>query len=139
MKKREITNNDLEQLFSNIIEQAPLLNEEQVNLLLNNLPMVKSGNATKHFFQNHLNTLIIGTIVLSVVVGVSLWVNAGHNTKKTIVQNNWQGNEVVLASTDTIALKSAVKNDKEILLNTSQEDKTTNDIFQEDKFCANSN
>lgn len=72
MKRREITNNDLEHLFSNIIEQPPLINEEQVNLLLNNFPKVKPGNTTKHFFQNHLNTLIIGTIVMSVLVGLSL-------------------------------------------------------------------
>jgi TonB family protein len=123
MKKREITNNDLEQIFNNIIEQAPLINEEQVKLLLNTRSKVTSGNTTKHFFQNHLNKLIIGTIVLSVAAGLSLWVNSGRNTEK-IIQNNWQENEAVPTSTDTIAIKPAVKNDKELPDNTIQEDKT---------------
>jgi TonB family protein len=123
MKKREITNNDLEQIFNNIIEQAPLINEEQVKLLLNTRSKVTPGNSTKHFFQNHLNKLIIGTIVLSVAAGLSLWVNSGRNTEKTI-QNNWRENEAVPTSTDTIAIKPAVKNDKELPDNTIQEDKT---------------
>ncbi len=124
MKQREITNNDLEQVFNNIIEQAPLLNEEQVNLLLNTRPKVTSGNTARHFFQNHLNKLIIGTIVLSVAAGLSLWIISGRNTEKTIAQNNLRGNEVVPASTDTIAVKPAVKNDKEFSENKVQKDKT---------------
>jgi len=50
MKKREITNNELEQLFTNIIEQEPLLTEYQVDLMLNNLPEAIPGNALKSFF-----------------------------------------------------------------------------------------
>lgn len=121
MKKREITNNDLEQIFNNIIEQAPLLNEEQVNLLLNTRPKVMSGNTARRFFQNQLNKLIIGTIVLSVAAGLSLWVISSRNAEKTI-QNNLLENKVVPASTDTIAIKPAVKN--ELLENKEQKDKT---------------
>jgi hypothetical protein len=69
MKKREMTTNDLEQLFNTIIDQKPLINEEQVNSLLYNLPKASSGNAIKQFIQNHLNTLIFGTIVLSSLLG----------------------------------------------------------------------
>lgn len=121
MKKREITNNDLEQVFNNIIEQAPLLNEEQVNLLLNTRPKVTSGDTAKHFFQNHLNKLIIGTIVLSVATVLSLWVISGRNTEKTITEEN----EVVPTSTDTITIKSAVKNDIELPVNSDRNTEKT--------------
>ena len=80
MKKREITNNDLEQLFDKVIEQAPLINEEQVNSFLYNLPKAKLGRTTKYFSQNLLNTLITGTIVLSIAVVTILWVNSGKDT-----------------------------------------------------------
>lgn len=124
MKKREITNNDLEQVFNNIIEQAPLLNEEQVNLLLNTRTKVRRGNNARHFFQNHLNKLIIGTIVLSVATGLSLWVNSGRNTEKTITPNNLRENKVEQTSIDTIAIKPTLKSDKELLENKVQKDKT---------------
>lgn len=124
MKKREITNDDLEQLFNKVIEQTPLINEEQVNLLLNNLPKAPSGSAAKHFFPNHLNTLIIGTIVLIIVIGSILWVNTGHKTEKTITQNNQQENKVELAPTDTLVVKSAVNIGKEMVQDTVHKDNT---------------
>ena len=61
MKKREITNNDLDQLFNNIIEQSPLVGEEQVNSLLYNLPKSNSGSTVKHFFKYNLNIDILAS------------------------------------------------------------------------------
>lgn len=121
MKKREITTNDLERLFSKVIEQTPLMNEEQVNSLLNNLPKVSSVSSAKHFLQNHLNSLIVGTIVLSIVVVSILWVNTGHKTEKTMIQNNRPENEFIPAPADTIAVNSAVNIGKGMVQDTTHE------------------
>ena len=117
MKKREITNNDLEQLFDKVIEQAPLINEEQVNSFLHNLPKAKSGGTSKYFTQNLLNTLIVGTIVLSIAVVTILWINSGNTTEKTISGNSLQEKELVPVRTDSL-----INNDKEIVQNTANED-----------------
>ena len=122
MKKREITNNDLEQLFNKLIEQAPLITEDQVNSLLFELPKTKSGNTTKHFSQNLLNTLIIGTIALSVIVGTILWKNYDRKTEKTLTTNNQQGSELVPVPTDSLVIKGMVNNNKEIVQNTANKD-----------------
>lgn len=95
MKKREITNNDLEQLFNKVIEQAPLINENQLNSLLYNLPKSTSGSVFKRFVQSYLNSLIFGTFVLSIVAGAILWVNSGNKTEKTILTNSQKEIKVV--------------------------------------------
>jgi TonB family protein len=122
MKKREITNEELEQLFNTIIEQKPLINEEQVHSFLYNLPNASSVNAIKQFFQNHLNTLIFGTIVLSIVVGVALWGNSSHKTEKPVAQNIRQENELAPASNDTIVVAPAVDIIKKVVQDTVTED-----------------
>lgn len=119
MKKREITNNDLEQLFIKVIEQAPLISEDQVNSLLNNLPKAPSGSAFKKFFQDYLNSLIFGAIVSSIVVGAILWVNSGDKTEK-IISNSQQENKVVPVLTDSLVIKPTV--DRGIVQNTPNED-----------------
>jgi len=136
MKKREITNEELEQLFNKIIEQKPLINEEQVHSLIYNLPKASSGNAIKNFFQNHLNTLIFGTIVLSIVVGVALWVNSSHKKEKPVVQNIQQENEYAPASNDTTVVAPAVDIIKKVVQDTVTEDTslktTSSEISQTD-------
>lgn len=119
MKKREITNNDLEQLFNKVIEQTPLMNEEQVNSLFNNFPKAPSGNIVKRFLQNHLNTLIIGTIALSVVVVSILWLNSGQQTGKAVAPS-----QIAPASIDTVAVKSTASLDKEMVSDTVPKSKT---------------
>lgn len=120
MKKREITNNDLEQLFNKVIEQAPLIKVEQVNSLLNNLPKAPSGSAFKKFFQDYLNSLIFGAIVLGIVAGAILWVNSGDKTEKIISTNSQQENKVVPVLTDSLVIKPTVN--REIVQNTANED-----------------
>jgi hypothetical protein len=75
MKKREITNIELEQLFTNIIEQEPLFTENQVDLLLNNLPKPIPGNALKSFFKNHLNIFLLSATVVLIITAVLIWIN----------------------------------------------------------------
>jgi len=121
MKKREITNNDMEKLFINIIEQTPLISEEQVNSLLYNLPQIPSGSTFKHFIQNHLNTIIIGTIVMSVAVSAILLINSGHKTEK-IISTNSKESEFVLTPTKAVAVKPVVVIDKGMTQNKTTED-----------------
>lgn len=140
MKKREMTTTDLEQLFNKIIEQKPLINEEQVNSLLNNLPKASSGNAIKQFIQNHLNMLILGIIVLSIVLGVALWGNSSHKTEKPAVQNIKQENELKPVSNDTIAVKPAVNIVKKAVQGLVPEDTslktTSSEISQTDTILS---
>ncbi len=120
MKRREITNSDLEQLFNKVIDQSPLMNEDQVNSLLNNISEASLVASTRQFFQNHLNTLTIGSIVLSLVAGVIFWVNSDHKNEKAIVQNN----EFLPIPTDTIAIRPTVIIDKEMAPSAANEDST---------------
>ena len=87
MKKREITNKELEQLFNKLVEQKPLLNEEQAALLLNKLPTVPSQSAFNRFFQSKLNVLIVGSIIMILVIGSILWMNNNGETENTIQPN----------------------------------------------------
>lgn len=72
MKKHKITNKELNQLFGNIIEQAPLVNEKQVDSLLNNLPQPTLTGSFKKFIQFHLNSVLLGITV--VTAGVAAFV-----------------------------------------------------------------
>ncbi len=122
MKKLEITNNDLEQLFNNIIGQTPLVSEEQVNSLLNNLPNPGSGSEVKHFFQYHLNTFLLSATVVLIIVAALIWINSNHQSEDTIVQNNQRKNLVVPVIADTIAAEQTISIDKEIIQNKTDED-----------------
>lgn len=102
MKKREITHIGLEQLFNKIIEQPPIINEEQVTMLLHKLPNMKPGSTGQNFIQNHYNIFIVGSIVLSVVAGLLLWFGNGHPKEKNTIQNIEWKKENVPAIIDSI-------------------------------------
>lgn len=89
MKKREIKNMELEQIFNKIVEQTPIISEKQVSLLLNEFPKTKLKNAEKRFFQDRLNTwLLSSVIVLIIVVATLTWFNPERQSNKSVVQNN---------------------------------------------------
>ena len=133
MKKREITNNDMEQMFNKLIEQTPLLSEEQVNSILNKLPKIKSGSSAKHFFQNYLNTLAVGTIVLTIVVCTIFGIYSYYNNENES-SNNSQENRIAPVRTDTIVVNSTDINNKKIVQERAKEDtilKTSSKIMIE--------
>ena len=121
MKKREITNNELEQLFNTVIEQTPLLNEEQVNSFLNNLPQPSLGNAFKSFFQNHLNTLLLSSGVVLIITSALIWINSAQQSNDSTVQNNPVQKLVAPVVTDTIEVEPANIIEKEIIQNKADE------------------
>ncbi|MFV0267455.1 MAG: energy transducer TonB, partial [Draconibacterium sp.] len=103
MKENNRTNNDLEQLFSAVTAQSPLLSEEQVRTLLVNHPVVRPNNWVKDFFLTHLNTLLIGvSIVLVILTATLLWVNSDDKNAQTITEYSLRENVVVPVITDTI-------------------------------------
>ena len=122
MKKREITNNDLEQLFNMVIEQTPLLNEDQVFFLLNELPKSNPGKSGRYFFQNLLNSVIIGTIVLIGIVCTVYFVNQDHHTEKTISTNSHQVNELAPAPIQSIPVKPTVDISKKMVQESAGKD-----------------
>ncbi|MFA9389697.1 MAG: energy transducer TonB [Prolixibacteraceae bacterium] len=102
MKKREITNKELEQLFSRLVEQKPLLDEEQAALLLNKLPMEPSLSAFKKFFQSQLNILIVGVILMSIVIGSILWMNNNDDTDNAIQPNQSNQTDFVSVAAEPV-------------------------------------
>jgi TonB family protein len=133
MKKREMTHNELEQLFDRMVEQRPLLNEEQVISLLQQVTVTRPGRTIKGLFQNRLNTLILGTLVLGLAV-ILLWINKGPEPKETMVQNNQlQQSKVEPVSTDTLSVQAAVKITKDSIVQpVSVENTIKVSITQED-------
>ena len=103
MKRREITNNELEQLFNNIIELDALLTEDQVVSLISLPSATKPGNTLKRFFQSRLNTILLSSTILIMVTIAIFWYNSGEKAKNTMLQNNQQENVVVPDSVDTNA------------------------------------
>lgn len=122
MKKREITNNELEQLFTNIIEQEPLLTEYQVDLMLNNLPEPIPGNALKSFFINHLNIFLLSATIVMIITVVLIWINSDNQREEVSVQNSQEIKVVAPVTDDTIAAKPAIIINKEISQNKANED-----------------
>ena len=98
MKEREITNNELEQLFETIIEQAPLIAEDQVNTILIGLSTATHGNAFKHFFQNRLNTILfsVSLIVITILVALML-LNKADTTETSVGENSPQSTIILPA------------------------------------------
>lgn len=130
MKKREMTTNELEQLFNSIIEQEPLINEEQTTLFLYNLPQSPIITTFKRFFQNHLNTFLVGTFMLTVVIALFVWINIGHKTEDKMAQNNQPfENKVTPTHTDTVEVISAVGVNKDLVPDTEPEDNTLEKTF----------
>lgn len=121
MKKREITNIELGQLFTNIIEQEPLFTENQVDLLLNNLPKPIPGNALKSFFKNHLNIFLLSATIVLIITAVLIWINLDNQREEVSVQNSQKKNVVAPISADTIETEPAIIINKEINQNTANE------------------
>jgi TonB family protein len=124
MKTREITNNELEQMFNKVVEQTPLISEEQVNTLLHSLPKTKLGKAGKGFFQSHLNIIILGSIVLSIVVGAIIWLSSGHKTETAVTQRILMETKTSQAIIDTITVKPAVSIKNDLVQNAVSKDIT---------------
>jgi len=121
MKKREITNNELEQLFTNIIEQEPLLAEYQVDFMLNNLTEPIQGNALKSFFKNHLNIFLLSATIVLIITAIFIWNNSDNQPVVVTVQNSQGKNVVAPVSADTIEIEPAIIIKKEINQNNANE------------------
>lgn len=122
MKKREITNNDLELMFANIVEQEPLLTENQINSFLNDLPKPKSGNAVKSFFKYHLNTFLIISSLVLIIASVLVWFISDNQSEGPTVQKSPEKNVVATVIDDTITAEPTIIINKEISRNKANED-----------------
>lgn len=107
MKKREITNKDLDQLFNNIIEQTPLVSEKQVDSLLNNRPKSNLVSAVKRFFQYHLNIFLLCTAIVLMIVVAFVWIKSNDQSDEIVKQNNTRENLIAPISADTIVAEPA--------------------------------
>jgi TonB family protein len=141
MKKREITNIELEQLFTNIIEQEPLFTENQVDLLLNNLPKPIPGNALKSFFKNHLNIFLLSATVVLIITAVLIWINFNNQHEEVSVQYSQEKNVIAPVDADTNTTEPAIIINNKISQNDANEvdvkeseTKTTTDISLSDVY-----
>jgi TonB family protein len=107
MKKHEITTIELEQLFNTLLEEKPLIEEEQVTALLFTLPERTNNNRSNHTFKSYLNILLIGVFVLLIVAGLFLWYHSGDTMNEAILTKN-QPTENTLAATpvDSVEMKT---------------------------------
>jgi TonB family protein len=119
MKKREITNNDLEQLFNNIIEQSPLISEEQVILLQSKLPKSNLGSTLKRFSQFHFKTFLLSATVVLIIAAAIIWMNPARQSKEENIENTPQKNRIQFVTVDTLAVDSI---NREISKNKANED-----------------
>jgi TonB family protein len=106
MKKREITNNDLEQLFNTIIEQAPLVSEEKVDLILTNLSESGSGGVVKRFFQYRLNILLPSVLILSIIIAAFVWIKLDRQFDEAIIESAPNENLIEVIPVDTMIAES---------------------------------
>ncbi|MCY1720763.1 energy transducer TonB [Prolixibacteraceae bacterium Z1-6] len=108
MKGNDLTNNELEQLFSNLIAQSPLIAEEEVSSMLFNLPDAKPKSSLKHYFSNYLNTLLISATVILLTVGVALvWINSDVKNTGIITRNNQEKHADASVCRETLTMDSA--------------------------------
>lgn len=104
MKKREISNIDLDRMFNNMIEQAPIISEEQVSSFLITIPELGKVSAAKRFFQHNLNNILVGTTVLLIISAALFWVNPNPKNEWSIVQDK-EKREIVPVLPDTLIAK----------------------------------
>jgi hypothetical protein len=113
MNKREITNQKLDSLFQDALEQPPIINEEQVNSLLYGLPKAPKGSQAKQFLKKHQNLWIMSTIISSIIVGTVLW--TGSHSQN---DNHLKGNAVrQIKATASVKTQTAPTGNNTLKLN----------------------
>lgn len=100
MNKREITNQKLDQLFRDVLEQPPIINEEQVNSLLYGLPKAHKGSQAKQFLKKHQNLWIMSTIISSIIVGTVLWTGS-HSQNDNLLKKDTDRQTMAVPSVKT--------------------------------------
>lgn len=88
MKKHEISDNELDKIFGKIIEQSPLLNNEQVNLLLTNPTGKVAEKPGKNFLRYFYKIFISTVIVVLILITALIWFKPETSKDENSIKNN---------------------------------------------------
>jgi TonB family protein len=113
MKKHEISDSGLDKMFGKIIEQSPLLTDEQINLLLKNPAGNITGKPGKNFLRYFFRIFIPTVTVVLILITALIWLKQETNPSENDIESNSLMNQNTVVLNDSIQLES-VNNKKEI-------------------------
>ncbi|MGE0021522.1 MAG: energy transducer TonB [Draconibacterium sp.] len=106
MKKHEITDSGLDKIFGKIIEQRPLLTDEQVNLLLTNPSGKVVEKPGKNFLRYFLKLFIPTVSVVLILILALIWLKPEPGRDENDIENNLISNQKIVVLDDSIQMKS---------------------------------
>ncbi len=88
MKKHEVTDSGLDKMFGKIVEQSPLLNDEQVSLFLINSTGKVAEKQDKNFLRYFVKIFVpIVTVVLILILAL-VWLKPETSQDENSIKNN---------------------------------------------------
>ena len=112
MKKHEITDSGLEKMFGKIIEQNPLLNDEQVNLLLTNPTGKVAEEPKKNYLRYFYKIIIPAATVILILITALFWLKPEVNQVENDIQNNLLSSQKTVILNDSVQLESVDSKEK---------------------------
>ena len=109
MKKHEISDNGLDKLFGKIIEQSPLLTDEQINLLLTNPAVKITKKPGKNFFRYFFRIFIPTITVVLILITAFILLKPETNPSENDIKSNSLMNQNTVVLNDSIRLESVNK------------------------------
>ncbi len=106
MKKHEISDSGLDKMFGKIIEQSPLLTDEQINLLLTNPTVKITEKPGKNFLRYFLRIFIPTVTVVLILISTLIWLRPENNPSENDIKNNLLNKQNTVVLNDSIHLKS---------------------------------
>ena len=88
MKKHEITDSGLDKMFGKIVEQSPLLNDEQVNLLLTNPTGKVAEKQDKNFLRYFVKIFVLIVTVVLILILALVWLKPETSQDENSIKNN---------------------------------------------------
>ncbi len=109
MKKHEISDSGLDKMFGKIIEQSPLLTDEQINLLLTNPTVKITEKPGKNFLRYFLRIFIPTVTVVLILISTLIWLRPENNPSENEFESNSLMNQNPVVLIDSIQLESVNK------------------------------
>ncbi len=105
MKKHEISDSGLDKMFSEIIEQSPLLTNEQVSLLLINSAGKIAEKPGENFLRYFLRIFVPTVTVILILITALIWLKPEIRRGENNIENN------LLNTQSPVVLDSSILND----------------------------
>lgn len=112
MKKHEISDSGLDKLFGKIIEQSPLLTDEQVSLLLTNPARKIAEKPGENFLRYFLRIFIPTVTVVLILITTLIWLKPETKPSEVDIENNLLMNQNPVVLIDSIHVDSINKKEE---------------------------